>query len=168
MRDVSKDQPSPKGLGTVEGVLIGKVEPSHPSSGAPIMGSPMSTTSPERPITCGNRNGPAPASLDAIREAARAALAEGNVPDFLADLERIRTDLLLQAARPPLLPPLPPTPARTRLLSVKEVAALLGRSKSWVYKNRSILPIVRFPTGGYGFNAERIDRWIKVRTNDER
>lgn len=106
------------------------------------------------------------AAICAVREAATEALASGTLPELLAELERIRTEVLLSTVpSAPTTAEAPPTRQDgAALLTVAQVAGRLGRSKSWVYKNRSSLPMVRFPTGGYGFNPERLDRWIKSRT----
>lgn len=53
---------------------------------------------------------------------------------------------------------------RDRVLTVKQTAARLGRSSSWVYKNKNSLPVVRFSTGGYGFSERRLEEWIRRRT----
>lgn len=103
--------------------------------------------------------------LRAVREAAREALAAGALPDLLAELERVRTEVLLSALAPPSSEPQPRQEGAPGLLTVAQVAERLGRSKSWVYKNRHSLPIVRFPTGGYAFNPRGLEWWIKRRTN---
>jgi hypothetical protein len=47
-----------------------------------------------------------------------------------------------------------------KLLSAKEVAKRLNRSTWWVYANKNSLPIVRFPTGGFAFRENALQRWI--------
>jgi hypothetical protein len=101
------------------------------------------------------------AALEEIRRAAREASDAGLLPDFLAALERIRAEVLLDATRPA------PAPSRRepdRVLSVEEAGAVLGKSKWWIYRHRHILPLVRFPTGRYGVSARRLDDWIGGRT----
>jgi hypothetical protein len=46
---------------------------------------------------------------------------------------------------------------------VVEVAERIGRSKWWVYENKDALPIVRLPTGRYGFSEKGLERWIERR-----
>jgi predicted DNA-binding transcriptional regulator AlpA len=106
------------------------------------------------------------AALFAVREAAAEAVVSGTLPELLAELERIRAEVLL-SVRPSAPAEAPPTTRRdgAALLTVAQVAARLGRSRSWVYKNRSALPMVRFPTGGYGFSPAGLDRWIARRTS---
>jgi predicted DNA-binding transcriptional regulator AlpA len=89
-----------------------------------------------------------------------------DLPVFLGEIERVRVSILVSlspAAPEPLQAAGEPTSGR--LLSVAETADRLGRSKSWVYKNRAALPIVRFPTGGYGFSAKHLERWINRRAS---
>jgi len=102
------------------------------------------------------------AALEQVRQAAREASDAGLLPDFLAALERIRAEVLLDAMRP--APP-PPWREPDRVLSVEEAAAVLGKSKWWVYRHRHVLPLVRFPTGRYGFSERRLEGWIKGRTD---
>jgi predicted DNA-binding transcriptional regulator AlpA len=96
-------------------------------------------------------------ALRLVREAASEAAAAGGLPDFLAELERARAEAILSA--------LVPSKAADRLLSVREAADKLGRSTSWIYKNRRALPVVRFPTGGFAFRSEALDTWIRSRSS---
>ena len=51
-----------------------------------------------------------------------------------------------------------------RLLSVEEVAKLLGKSKSWVYKRSLLNEISRHKIGGHlRFRRSEIEAWIDVR-----
>lgn len=99
-------------------------------------------------------------ALRSIRKAAAEALAAGELSAFLGDLERVRTDVLLEASNPKPNPAPPAPAAGPKLLSAVQVAERLGRSKWWVYTNKNSLPIVRFPTGGFAFRAEGLERWI--------
>ncbi len=103
------------------------------------------------------------AALDQVRIAAREAADAGLLPDFLAALEKIRAQVLLDATRPVAPPPAKGEP--DRVLSVVEAAAVLGKSKWWVYRHRGILPLTRFPSGRYGLRARRLEEWIKGRTD---
>lgn len=94
-------------------------------------------------------------ALAAIRAAADEAASAGELPAFLGELERVRVEALTALAAPK---------NGSRVLSVEEAAARLGRSPSWVYKNKACLPAVRFPTGGYGFDERKLERWIEGRT----
>ena len=97
-------------------------------------------------------------TMESVRIAALAAEAAGDLPDFLAELERVRVEILISATST-----LDPPPAKDRLLSVPEAARRIGRSPWWVYRNKNSLPIVRLPTGRYGFSEKRLERWIERR-----
>lgn len=99
------------------------------------------------------------AALESVRAAALDAQAAGDLPVFLGELERLRTEILISATSPPEQPL-----ERDRLLSVVEVARRIGRSQWWVYRNKDSLPIVRLPTGRYGFSEKGLERWIERRT----
>lgn len=90
------------------------------------------------------------------------SLPREELPAFLGDLERVRVSVLIAAA--PAMPEasVPKTP--DRVLKVEETAARLGRSLSWVYKNKHALPMVSLPTGGYGFSERKLERWIERRS----
>jgi predicted DNA-binding transcriptional regulator AlpA len=94
-------------------------------------------------------------ALEAVRTAAKAAASAGELPAFLGELERLRVEAITGLASPT---------NGSRVLTVEETAARLGRSVSWVYKNKATLPMVRFPTGGFGFDERRLERWIEGRT----
>lgn len=94
-------------------------------------------------------------ALRLVREVATEAAAAGGLPNFLAELERARAEAILSAT-------VPAKPS-ARLLSVRETAERLGRSASWVYKNKGALPTVRFPTGGFAFQSDAIEAWVKGR-----
>ena len=93
--------------------------------------------------------------LSAVREACQEAAAAGELPALLGELEKARTEALCG---------LTVASARSRVLTPEETATRLGRSVSWVYKNRRALPMVHFPTGGYGFDEKRLERWVEGRT----
>lgn len=84
------------------------------------------------------------------------------LPAFLGEIERVRVSILVSLS-PAVPEPLQAAGESDRLLTVAETAKIVGRSTSWVYKHRSALPIVRFPTGGYGFSAKHLERWINRR-----
>jgi hypothetical protein len=92
--------------------------------------------------------------LEAVRAAAIEARAAGELPDFLGALEALRVEVLVAGN----------SVSRDRVLTVAETATRLGRSPSWVYKNKASLPMVRFPTGGFGFDQKRLERWVEGRT----
>jgi predicted DNA-binding transcriptional regulator AlpA len=83
-------------------------------------------------------------------------------PAFLVALEAVRVEAILEAARQ--VTESGAERRRDRVLTVKQTAERLGRSSSWVYKNRSTLPVVLFSTGGYGFSERRLEEWIRRRT----
>jgi hypothetical protein len=58
-----------------------------------------------------------------LRQAAAKATAAGALPSFLGELERVRTEALLTASLPPVLPA--PEDA-TAALGVREAAAMFG------------------------------------------
>ena len=66
-------------------------------------------------------------TLAAVRSAAHDAAAAGELPAFLAELERVRVEAVLGAVASP--PVLPTAKGPGRLLSVQEAAARLGRSR---------------------------------------
>jgi predicted DNA-binding transcriptional regulator AlpA len=98
------------------------------------------------------------AALEAVRLAAREAELSGDLAILFGELERARVEILVSvgALRSP-------GPVEDRLLSVAEVAKRIGRSKWWVYSNKDALPIVRLPTGRYGFSERGLSRWIERR-----
>ena len=103
-------------------------------------------------------------AIEMVRQAAREAAAAGELPAFLGALEAVRVEALLAAARQSAESGA--EKKRDWVLTVKQTAERLGRSPSWVYKNKSSLPVVRFSTGGYGFSERRLEEWIRRRTRD--
>lgn len=101
-------------------------------------------------------------TLAAVRSAAQDAAAVGELPAFLAELERLRVEAVLSAAAPREEAPIPKGPGR--LLGVAEAAARLGRSRWWVYRHKATLPVTRLQTGGYGFDERKLECWIDGRT----
>jgi hypothetical protein len=101
------------------------------------------------------------AALDAVRAAAKEALAAGELAIFFGELERVRVEVLMAATAS--VQPATSASNADRLLSVEQVAARIGRSRWWVYTNKDALPIVRFPTGRYGFSERGLERWIERR-----
>lgn len=102
-------------------------------------------------------------ALAAIREAANTAAAVGELPAFLGEIQRVCAEALLDAASrsaPAAAPRLP-----GRVLTVQEAKTRLGRSASWIYRNKATLPVTRFPTGGFGFEERALDRWLAARTS---
>jgi predicted DNA-binding transcriptional regulator AlpA len=101
--------------------------------------------------------------LQAIRQAAGAAQAAGELPIFLGELELVRMEILHSATT---LAAQPATGSKKdRILSVKETAKRIGKSRWWVYANKDALPIVRLPTGRYGFSDKGLERWIERRAS---
>lgn len=105
-------------------------------------------------------------TLAAVRVAARQAADAGELPGFLAELERLRVEAVLATAQPVQRPsPTREIPeSRSRLLTVQEAAERLGRSRWWVYRHKATLPVTRLQTGGFGFDEKRLERWIAGRT----
>lgn len=101
-------------------------------------------------------------AIELLRQAAREAAAAGELPAFLGALEAVRVEAILAAARSVVESR--PERKPDRVLTVGQTAARLGRSTSWVYKNKNGLPVVRFSTGGYGFSERRLEEWIRRRT----
>jgi predicted DNA-binding transcriptional regulator AlpA len=101
-------------------------------------------------------------ALEAVRAAAQEAATTGQLPDFLAELERIRVEAILAATAVRKAAPAP-RPAG-RVLTVQEAAQRLGRSRWWVYRHKATLPVTRFQTGGFGFDEKALERWIAGRT----
>lgn len=103
------------------------------------------------------------AVLESVRAAALQAQADGELSIFLGDLERVRMEVLLSATA---LATQPATGSKKdRVLSVNETAKRIGRSRWWVYANKDALPIVRLPTGRYGFSERALERWIERRAS---
>lgn len=106
-------------------------------------------------------------TLAAVRVAAQQASDAGELPGFLAELERLRVEAVLATAQPVQSPP--PTggypESRSRLLTVQETAKRLGRSRWWVYRHKATLPVTRLQTGGFGFDEKRLEKWIAGRTH---
>jgi len=108
-------------------------------------------------------------ALRLVREAATEAAAAGGLPAFLGELERVRVEAVVQAFQQPV-PAVaaarqPSTAPRSRVLTPDEAAVRVGRSKWWVYRNKAALPVVRFPSGGWGVSEEGLERWIERRTS---
>jgi predicted DNA-binding transcriptional regulator AlpA len=105
-------------------------------------------------------------TLAAVRVAARQAADAGELPGFLAELERLRVEAVLAASKPAEGPKLvrEMPESRSRLLTVQEAAERLGRSRWWVYRHKATLPVTRLQTGGFGFDEKRLERWIEGRT----
>ena len=103
-----------------------------------------------------------PETLEAVRLAAREAATAGELPAFLGAVQQVCAEALLAAAtsRPAPEPPRQPG----RILTVREAAQRLGRSRWWVYRHKATLPVTRFQTGGFGFDEGALERWIEGRT----
>jgi predicted DNA-binding transcriptional regulator AlpA len=103
------------------------------------------------------------AALESVRVAAIQAYADGELPIFLGELELVRMEILVSAttrAAQPLT-----GSKKDRVLSVNETAKRIGRSRWWIYANKDALPIVRLPTGRYGFSERALERWIERRAS---
>jgi hypothetical protein len=102
-------------------------------------------------------------ALDGLRAAAQEAAAAGELPELLAEVERVRVEAVLAGAAPKAPPS---TPAS--VLTIEATAARLRRSVSWVYKHKADLPVVRFPSGGWGIHSgkldQRIEHWTRLTT----
>lgn len=97
-------------------------------------------------------------------EAAARQLPPEELADVITALQSASTRLLLSAvARPPDSAREEPDEDQDRVLTVIEAATRLGRSRWWIYRNKAALPLVRFPTGGYGISAAGLARWIRGR-----
>ncbi len=103
------------------------------------------------------------AALEAVRAAALEAQADGELSIFLGELERVRVEILFSATAPAIQSEA--GLKKDRVLSVKETAKRIGKSRWWIYKNSGALPIVRLPTGRYGFSEKGLERWIERRAS---
>lgn len=103
-------------------------------------------------------------ALEVVRSAAREAASAGELPAFLAELERVRVEAMLATTARRSAPIAPKVPGR--VLTVQEAARRLGRSRWWVYRNKASLPVTRFQTGGFGFDEAALERWIAGRTHE--
>jgi hypothetical protein len=108
-----------------------------------------------------------PELFRAIREAAAEARNAGGLPDFLAELERLRVEAMIAIAAPAA--PAPPLEAPRggdaekkpdRVLSVAEAATRLGKSAWYVRKHKERFGLVRLPGRRYGFSDRALSRWI--------
>lgn len=104
------------------------------------------------------------AAMTALREAARSAASSGELPELLAELERVRVEVML--APPSSRQESPAMASPARLLTPEEVGKRLGRSRWWVYRNKALLPVTRFPTGGWGVDEQALERWIRRRSGE--
>ena len=103
------------------------------------------------------------AALESVRTAALQAQADGELPVFLGELELVRMEILLSVTTTAAQPATPSK--KDRVLSVNETAKRIGKSRWWVYANKDALPIVRLPTGRYGFSEKGLERWIVRRAS---
>ena len=101
------------------------------------------------------------AFLAEVRAAAVDARDRGDLPAFLGELESVRVEVLMSLVG--RLPQSSSDQSRDRLLTVSEVARRIGRSRWWVYQNKDSLPMVRLPSGRYGFSEHGLNRWIARR-----
>ena len=112
-------------------------------------------------------------ALELVRRAAAAAQEAGDLDVFLGDLERIRVQAVLGAARvqTSALDFQGRSEAKAsardqeddRLLSAAEFAQLAGVSVWYVREHKNGLPIVRLTGGRYKFSAKGAQRWIRQR-----
>jgi hypothetical protein len=97
-----------------------------------------------------------------VQEVAVAARIAGELPAFFAELERVRMECLLAQAETLAVR----SPSRDdRVLSTAETAIRVGRSAWWVRQNKDTLPIVRLPSGRYGFSERGLERWMERRAS---
>jgi hypothetical protein len=104
-------------------------------------------------------------ALRLVREAIGPARAADELPEFFAELERIRVAILLTPAAAPVTAN---EVTADHLLTTAQTAKRLGRSEWWVRSNKDTLPIVRLPTGRYRFSANGLDRWLRTRDDRRR
>jgi len=102
-------------------------------------------------------------TLCAVRLAAQEAITSGDLPAFLGAVQQVCAEAMLDAAAPKASSS--ETRVGGRLLTVQEAAKRLGRSRWWVYRHKTTLPITRLPTGGFGFDARKLERWIESRSS---
>jgi len=103
-------------------------------------------------------------ALESVRAAAQEALVSGELVDFLTELERVRLELVVAAAKAPRFEPAAQAEEPNRLLSVEEAARRIGMSRWWVRENKDALPVVRLGGGRYRFSEKGIERWIDRRS----
>lgn len=94
-------------------------------------------------------------AIEAVREAVRASSTQ-DLPDLMAELERIRAEALLGGAAAD-----PKEPGR--VLTPTEAAQRLGKGPDWAYRNRHSLPTIRLPGGRWGVPEDRLESWIRRR-----
>jgi hypothetical protein len=104
-------------------------------------------------------------SLRVALEEAIATASRQELPGLAGDLTAAAGRVLARLSEPVTAPreSLPSLPSSDRVLTPKEAAGMLGKSVAWVYENKATLPMVRFPTGSYGFSERGLQRLIKGR-----
>jgi hypothetical protein len=102
-----------------------------------------------------------PEVLEVLRVTAREAIARGDLPDFLAELERVKTEVVLAAAAAAAPSAFPPPPPADTLISVGAAAKRTGYSTWWIYKNRERLGfLVELPSGRLRVRERLLNVWI--------
>jgi hypothetical protein len=121
--------------------------------------------------------------LEALRDALR-RLVDGEIdvpvdsaPDLVAALAGAQAAVLLRAARASASAPIAAPAAvqqEPRLLTAAQAAAMLGRSRWWLYKHscRELpdgtvvgeIPAVFVPGGRRAYSEARLRRWIRDRS----
>jgi excisionase family DNA binding protein len=96
--------------------------------------------------------------LAALRAELATAGSAGDLPAFLAEIERLRAEALLT-------PRDAPERAADRLLTVKEASDRLGFGTDWLYRRRGLPFEVRVPGGRRRFSEQGLDRWMKRRAS---
>ncbi len=87
------------------------------------------------------------------------------IPDLLADLERVRVLAWMRLSAPQVAKQAPtrPRPGKDRLLSAQEAAEVLGVSPRWVYDHADDLGGQRLTPRCLRFSESALRRWLEAR-----
>jgi predicted DNA-binding transcriptional regulator AlpA len=94
--------------------------------------------------------------LDAVLQLARQLHAE-QLPEFVGELETIRATAWSRLTAPGQSR----APAEDELVDIEEASRRLGMSRSYLYRNSSLLPFSRRVGRSLRFSAQGIDYYIR-------
>jgi hypothetical protein len=98
--------------------------------------------------------------LAPVRAAARSLPREA-LPALCGALAAVQAEILLPAATVALGGDLA---RQDRTLTPEQAAAVVGRSRDWVYRHRHELPTTRLSSGRWVVSEARLRRWMEARS----